>query len=293
MNRATSRNGLSLLEVLISIFVISIGLMSLAMLIPAGTMAINEANKSDRSGACGRSAMRQIKIARMLDPNYWVGDPGNGPFAIDPLGKFRGMTGQLGGLQRIGLSSVTSLDVAEDIFVWQDDLAVVFPKDRSLRSYIEPDKITGKEASKGHYSWFMTVTPSPAEASLPWDLKCTFSVSVVVCHSRVFGQGGETPLTADFLGLGIGGGTIQLKKTLEKPIRSNQWIMLYDNTQCKWYRVVSAGAIPGAAQTLSLVGPDWLGGKSAQALIVQDVIGVYSTTVETDRNRNLIWKRVE
>jgi len=291
VNRATSRNGLSLLEVLISIFVISIGLMSLAMLIPAGTMAINEANKSDRSGACGRSAMRQIKIAGMLDPNYWVGNPGNGPFAIDPLGKFKGMSGPLGGLPRLGLSSVTSFDVAEDIFFWQDDLTVVFPKDRSLRSYVGLDKKTGKAASKGHYSWFMTVMPSPAEASLPPDLKCTFSVSVVVCHGRVF-EGGEHALSAQFLGRGIGGGTIQLGGAPVK-IRTNQWIMLYDDTQCKWYRVVSAGAIPGVAQTLSLVGPDWLGESSAQALIVQDVIGVYSTTVETDRNRNLIWKRRE
>ncbi len=65
MNRATPRHGLSLLEVLISIFVISVGLMSLAMLIPAGAIAIGEANKSDRSGACGRSAMREASARPM------------------------------------------------------------------------------------------------------------------------------------------------------------------------------------------------------------------------------------
>ena len=282
MNRATPRRGVSLLEVLISIFVISVGLMSLAMLIPAGAMAINEANKADRSGACGRSAMREVKIRRMLDFNYFTTDPGKGPFAIDPLGKWKGMPDTFAGLPRLGLTSVPSFEVADQIFVWRDDLSLVLPKDRSLRSYVNLDN-NGNADSEGHYSWFMTVTPSPAEADLPWKQKSTFSVSVAVCHNRGFDPAEEKAVLARFHGPGFGGGTIQLSGDPGK-IRTNQWIMLCDSTQCKWYRVVSA-----APSMINLTGPDWHGAQAAAAVIIEDVIGVYSTTVEIDRN--LIWNR--
>ena len=46
-----SRRGISLLEVLISIFIISVGLLGVASLIPAGKLRMVEANKSDRTGA--------------------------------------------------------------------------------------------------------------------------------------------------------------------------------------------------------------------------------------------------
>ena len=291
MNRATPRRGVSLLEVLISIFVISVGLMSLAMLIPAGAMAINEANKSDRSGACGRAAMREVKIRRMLDRDNWAGDPGDGPFAIDPLGIAKVPGEFAGGLPRIGLSSVPSLDVADSIFTWRDDLTVVFPEDRSLRSSIFGLENNGDAVSDGHYSWFMTVTPSPAE---PPNQKRTFSVSVVVCHDRFSESPNGVAYPVDFSA--SGGGTIPTGDELK--IRTNQWLMLVDDTQCKWYRVACAGVL-GVGRTMkqavSLVGPYWddTSSSSPQVVIIEDVIGVYSTTVATDQNWNLIWKKVE
>ena len=66
-----ARRGLSLMEVLIAIFVLSIGLLGVAALIPLGQIALLETAKSDRSGACGRAAMREIQVRRMLDFRYW------------------------------------------------------------------------------------------------------------------------------------------------------------------------------------------------------------------------------
>ena len=48
------------MEVLISIFVLSIGLLGVAALIPLGQMALWETAKADRCGACGRAALREI-----------------------------------------------------------------------------------------------------------------------------------------------------------------------------------------------------------------------------------------
>ncbi|MEE8451352.1 MAG: hypothetical protein V3R99_05530, partial [Thermoguttaceae bacterium] len=71
MRRIARRSGVSLLEVLIGTFVLSIGLLGLAALIPIGRFAIVETGKSDRAGTGGRGALRDVKVQRMLDPRQW------------------------------------------------------------------------------------------------------------------------------------------------------------------------------------------------------------------------------
>ena len=91
------------MEVLISCFVLSMGLLGVAALLPLGRLAINETSKADRAGACGRAAMREIKIRHILDglnsPNpqfMWLSygtagygtftNPTGGAFIVNPLG---------------------------------------------------------------------------------------------------------------------------------------------------------------------------------------------------------------
>ena len=77
--------GLSLLEVIAAIGVIAVGLLGLAALLPVGGVTIFEATKADRAGNCGRAAIRDIVVRRMLDPNNWVnvnGNPTNPSFVI-------------------------------------------------------------------------------------------------------------------------------------------------------------------------------------------------------------------
>ncbi|MBN2023000.1 MAG: prepilin-type N-terminal cleavage/methylation domain-containing protein [Pirellulales bacterium] len=73
--------GITLLEVLIAIFVVGIGMLGIAALIPVGRFALVETAKADRSAACGRAAMCEVKARGLLnavDPNnatwplwYW------------------------------------------------------------------------------------------------------------------------------------------------------------------------------------------------------------------------------
>ena len=88
----------SLLEVLISIFAISIGMMGVAALIPVGQLSVIEATKADRSAACARDALAEVKVRNMLDPAMFL-NPADGrlhvrvavpgtsgsTFVIDPL----------------------------------------------------------------------------------------------------------------------------------------------------------------------------------------------------------------
>ena len=72
-----ARSGLSLIEVLASIGVLTVGILSLAALLPVGQVTIFEAIKADRAGTCGRAAMREVIVRRMLDYHNWC-DPHGG-----------------------------------------------------------------------------------------------------------------------------------------------------------------------------------------------------------------------
>jgi len=273
------RRGVSLMEVLISTFVLSIGLLGLASLLPVGRFAIVETGKADRAGACGRAGLRDVKVRRILDSNNWAAAPGTASFAIDPLGA--GL-GTLGPLDRISLSWPAAL--IDHVFVWQDDLVFHMPKNVNDR----PSVMTGGLEPEGYYSWFVTVTPAPGEAALPAAQKQLFSVSVVVCYRRDLDASGEQTAGATISG-GYGGGTVNLDAPVE--IKEDEWIMLCDlaSRQCHWYRVVACGRSP--TDKLSVTGPDWniTASATATAVAVKSVVGVYTTTVELDRYS--IWDR--
>jgi prepilin-type N-terminal cleavage/methylation domain-containing protein len=63
--------GVTLIEVLISMFVLLIGLLGVGAMIPLGHMTIVETAKADRSGACGRAGLREVRVRRMLDVTTW------------------------------------------------------------------------------------------------------------------------------------------------------------------------------------------------------------------------------
>ena len=67
-----ARSGISLLEVLIAMFILSVGLLGLAALLPVGQNDIVAAGKSDRSSAAGRLAMRDVRARGILCVDNWM-----------------------------------------------------------------------------------------------------------------------------------------------------------------------------------------------------------------------------
>jgi hypothetical protein len=71
----------SLLEVLVSIFVLSVGLLGVASMLPLGQYKMAEALKADRAGVCGRSAAQEVMVRDWLNPQNWVASNFYGRFS--------------------------------------------------------------------------------------------------------------------------------------------------------------------------------------------------------------------
>ncbi len=310
---------------LVSLFVLSVGVLGVAALIPLGKLAMLEVEKSDRTGACGRSSLRQIQIRCMLDPHKWVPSPSSSPlpssnvFVIDPLGWCKLTMPTLGGtngIQRFSLRNSAGEQImteaeAESVFRWQDDLSFAVPSNTSTNGE-RPTAVKdsgGNRQFDGNFSWFLMVAASPGEASAfpistsdqsNWYLRRQFSVSAVVCYKRLFTDSGAKPgetVIANKVkcdsGVGYGGLGIEFPGQSPIEVKRNEWVLLTTSKQTTWYRVVGVGYDNDNNITrMSLVGPDWHGGgddSSASLVIVEGVTGVYTTTIQRDADG--IWAK--
>jgi len=67
-----ARAGISLLEVLFAVGVLSVGILAMAALIPLGAYELLEAQKLDQSATLGRAAFRDLEVRGLLQPKLWV-----------------------------------------------------------------------------------------------------------------------------------------------------------------------------------------------------------------------------
>jgi hypothetical protein len=261
------RRGISLLEVLISIFVLAIGLLGVAAIIPLGQISLWETAKADRAGACGRAALRNAEVLKLLDYRYWywqngvwgINPDGSSisddyptvsasydarPFVIDPLGYSKGLNLYFGGaLPRRTLRTLPfgSTLINENTFFWPDDLLFETPKDVNTR----PSLIAGG-TSEGNYSCFYSVMPAGTELSMPVGRRRHFTVLVVVCYKRNFEvydpsqplsatnnlEGEHTAAINSNSGTpqgfpGMGLGGGTVVLNNQVNVKENQWVMLY------------------------------------------------------------------
>jgi hypothetical protein len=288
---------MTLMEVLISAFVLSVGLLGLASLLPVGRYNVTEALKADRAGVCGRSALHEIKVRRMLDFSPYAGwstIPGPGSFAIDPLGMLNSAGNTMGGaIPRYGLPIIATLPLAQYVFMSQDDLQFVNPEDMrpAIANTLRPQPVvsSGVIQPQGNYSWFFTVTPAAADATLPIGEQTHYVVSAVVCNRRDF-VSGEIFCNLASASVAFGGGDIVLTSPWPN-LKENHWIALCGQeaygggtrTICRWYRVT---AVAEDGVHVSVTGPDWGSGSSPTTAftIEKSIVGVYTQAMDLDRD---------
>lgn len=261
-----ARRGVSLLEVLISIFVILGGMLGVAALLPVGRYEMSMCLRADRAGNAGRAALRDAQVRGMLDPNAWcwyggqMTPPLDMPVAIDPLG----WAANLGtvfpvkppnqvvlSMPRVTLKSFvdTSLPqpllferarvLADRIFTLQDDLVFDYPSEKTLRprlllryvdgstgTNLSPSAATAVRENK--YSWMMTVVPAESEYDASADGRKLYTLSAVVFYARQLTADGEGTCDVDRASLGplIGGGDVVLVGADAVEVKTGEWILL-------------------------------------------------------------------
>ena len=83
-----SRSGLSLFEILASLFVLMVGLLGVLAVLPFGLYQMNRVNKADLGGNCGRAAIQEIQVRgwagnfgdSLYDPFYNANPPAGNIF---------------------------------------------------------------------------------------------------------------------------------------------------------------------------------------------------------------------
>lgn len=207
MNSTAKRTGISLLEVLISIAVISLGIFGVASLIPLAQIKVAEGTSLDRQAALGPSAVAEFRIRRMHAPETWLMDPPltapelakglpSRAVLIDPLGYWGGAAPQKffpasstgrWKIPRYTLKSIPNYALAQRVFYLQDDIDFDRPADQTLqprRKYFI-DSATNRplaSAPDASLTWFATLSPFTALSNFATD---EFLLSIVLCDGRV------------------------------------------------------------------------------------------------------------
>ncbi len=152
-----AKRGITLLEVIISLGILSVGLASVVALIPAGGSQAKKAVIEDRRGAMAAAAMADVVTRGMLDQNRWIANPTppTPPFLIDPLG---------GGfsvprLTPITIRGITSAPVADEVFRSHDDLVYTLPDDETAPALAMFFPGPAKRMTEGLFSWLATLVP--------------------------------------------------------------------------------------------------------------------------------------
>ena len=210
-----SSAGVTLLEVLISMAILTIGILSVAALLPVGAMQALQGNNLDRGASMGRATIRNFRAMGLANPSRWrtqAGDPlvdANGgtsqtlPVCIDPfmIATTGGSAPSFGPIPRFTLDSAffksTSTDpavafnervsAALRICSNQDELAFDIPNasdSRPIQRFIN-----GSREAENRFTWLATISSADGDNSIAPGKYVI--LTVVVMYKRASDPAGE------------------------------------------------------------------------------------------------------
>ena len=187
-----SRHGLTLMEILASVFVLAFGLLAVLTILPFGAFQLERMKVADMSGACGRGAIQQVRMAEWQKPELLDFNGGTSyipadPYIVDPLGN---IAGGRGGPKNFPLAATlnerlyafnlaeiiaqgTTLNAQHNLpedqvmadrhFRWNDDTVFTASDDSSRPTLIQKEKPDGSieyiQQVAGNFTWLYMVTP--------------------------------------------------------------------------------------------------------------------------------------
>lgn len=176
-SRPQHPRGITLLEVLISLGILSVGLASVVALVPAGGEQAKKSIIDDRRGALGPNALADCVNRGLLDPAKWspAQQKANSyRIVFDPV-----TSGSLApaGLTSITINGFTAGPLADEITRGQDDLAYKLPDDEDAPPLPLFFPGPSKRLTEGTFSWLATLAPLTATSP-------THRLTVITIHRR-------------------------------------------------------------------------------------------------------------
>lgn len=289
--------GVSLLEILVAIFILSVGLLGVAALIPVGNSEVVKTQIAHRSAETGLRAFREMKLRGYLNPQNWLSggqavvNPDTGvmrpefagkTFVIDPLTVASGSGQAIQDLEVKTLSVRSAMatesnktapqmpsPVAERVFIGQDNLHFFRPREQTLPPRAFEVGASGpRRLTNPFYSWMAMLSPMQVmpNGTLAPEFKLdTYLMSVIVFYRDLPGE--EPRRSIKMSADSLGGNEFRLTmpqgapEDAKKFLRPRRWILLTDETRLfRWYRL---GTVEGSVaedrndRVVSLLGPDW------------------------------------
>lgn len=260
------RLGISLLEVIISIGVASVGLLGVLALIPLGGAQARQGQVYERAANIGVAAMGEVRARDMTNPNNLLAyDTVNSQyvlpfnilqrgslesFCLDPQG-FSTTNSAFPSLGTARMYRVTmnngsgapiSAEFADLIFRSHDDLSLnVSESDRTLPptqvwSRANDNSTQTRRQSRANMSWMLTAFPNMGKGvDRTYDL---WTISIAVFNNRVLDTALKSEFTANVTSMpggGVTGGDIEIAfdtsvytadEIAEAKTPENSWLML-------------------------------------------------------------------
>ena len=222
----------TLLEVLISGVVVSVGLLGIASLIPASKYQINEAIKADMAAQIGRAGLK-VLITMSAPRNDFGGENG---VQQTPNRDDRMVTTNVFGYNWDGHAA--SAPLVQD-FKCSTDLV---PNPSMFRPDEDPPYYDS--ALQGNFEWVGTIRKIQ-------EGYC--EVSAAVCYRR---PEAEISLSGTHLGNNCFQVNVNITEDMAKELGVGRWVYVYQGSKAHWYRIVDS-SLNTDTKYLQLAGPHW------------------------------------
>lgn len=224
------QHAFTLLEVMISGVVVSVGLLGIASLIPASKYQINEAIKADMAAQIGRSGLK-VLITMTAPRNDFGGENGAQPTP----NRDKTITNNIFGYNWDG--GAAGAPNVQD-FKCSTDLV---PNESMFRPDEDPPYYD--PSLRGNYEWVGTIRR----------IGDYCEVSAAVCYRR---PEGEISIGGTHLGNNCFQVTGTLNNDIAKELSVGRWVYVYQGSNGHWYRIVDS-SLNTETKYLQLAGPHW------------------------------------
>ena len=303
IRRSTSpRSGVTLIEVLVTMFVLTIGILGVIAALPIGIWSMNQAKIADRSAACARGALEDISVRGLTDTDRVIPSSAtvnDKAYAIDPrmynaANKFPFDAAV--GIQRCTLTRGSEDNnpmhpiAAERLFVWGDQIRHTSTSDEDSRpEMLDLDGVVAD--TEGEFSWMMTFSGGEATIVVFQNRVTDYDVA----QENSDGPATEREVNCEFVGGGFNGGEVILSGNgIDLDLSKTRYIMLHDGaggsnpaTVCQWYEILYHGDVESGEVNASLSGPDWQYDPNSngnpddcKAVICDGVTAAFTTVVD-------------